>query len=82
MTVSQAGNNIKRKRILEIDFWRGFALIVILIDQVPRNGLDRLTPQNFGFSDAAEVFVFLSGVSVTLAYAPTLQKAGFGGLVK
>lgn len=82
MTVSQAGNNIKRKRILEIDFWRGFALIVILIDHVPRNGLDRLTPQNFGFSDAAEVFVFLSGVSVTLAYAPTLQKAGFGGLVK
>jgi len=82
MTVSQAGNNIKRKRILEIDFWRGFALIVILIDHVPRNGLDRLTPQNFGFSDAAEAFVFLSGVSVTLAYAPTLQKAGFGGLVK
>ena len=80
--MSQAGVDIKRKRIPEIDFWRGFALIVILIDHVPGNGLDHFIPQNFGFSDAAEVFVFLSGVSVSLAYAPTLQKAGFGGLVK
>jgi hypothetical protein len=53
-----------------------------LIDHVPRNGLDHLTPKNFGFSDAAEAFIFLSGVSVSLAYAPTLQKAGFGRLVK
>jgi hypothetical protein len=79
--MSRAGANIKRKRIPEIDFWRGFALIVILVDHVPWNGLDYLTPGNFGFSDAAEAFVFLSGVSVSLAYAPTLQKAGFGRLV-
>jgi hypothetical protein len=80
--MSQAGADIKRKRIPEIDFWRGFALIVILVDHVPGNALDRLTPQNFGFSDAAEAFVFLSGVSVSLAYAPTLRKAGFWPLVK
>ena len=79
---SQAGADMKRKRIPEIDFWRGFALIVILVDHVPRNGLDHLTPKNFGFSDAAEAFIFLSGVSVSLAYAPTLEKTGFGGLVK
>ena len=80
--MSQAGADIKRKRIPEIDFWRGFALIVILVDHVPRNGLDKFTPKNFGFSDAAEAFVFLSGVSVSLAYASTLQKAGFWRLVK
>jgi hypothetical protein len=78
----QAGADIKRKRIPAIDFWRGCALIVILVDHVPWNGLDRLTPQNFGFSDAAEAFVFLSGVSVSLAYGPTLRKAGFGCLVR
>jgi hypothetical protein len=77
-TESGAGAGIKRKRIPEIDFWRGFALIVILIDHVPRNGLDRLTPKNFGFSDAAEAFIFLSGVSVSLAYAPKLQNAASG----
>jgi hypothetical protein len=80
--MSEAGSDIKRKRIPEIDFWRGCALIVILIDHVPQNGLDLLTPRNFGFSDAAEAFIFLSGVSVSIAYGPTLQKAGFGGLVR
>ena len=80
--MSRAGSDIKRKRIPEIDFWRGFALVVILVDHIAWNGLDYLTPQNFGFSDGAEAFVFLSGVSVSLAYAPTLQKAGFGRLVK
>src|SRR5262249_8482347 len=79
--VSEAGGGINRKRIPQIDFWRGFALIVILIDHVPKTGLDFLTPKNFGFSDAAEAFIFLSGVSVSLAYAPALQKAGFWGVV-
>jgi hypothetical protein len=79
--VSQAGTDITRRRILEIDFWRGLALVVILVDHIPWNGLDHLTPRNFGFSDAAEAFVFLSGVSVSLAYAPSLQKVGFGRLV-
>jgi hypothetical protein len=82
MSVSEAGAGIKRRRVPEIDFWRGFALIVILVDHVPWNGLDFLTPQNYGFSDAAESFVFLSGVSVSLAYGPTLQRAGFGRLVQ
>jgi hypothetical protein len=80
--MSEVGSEIKRKRIPEIDFWRGFALIVILVDHIPWNGLDYLTPQNFGFSDAAECFVFLSGLSVSLAYAPTLQNAGFGCLAR
>jgi hypothetical protein len=80
--MSEVESEIKRKRIPEIDFWRGFALIVILVDHIPWNGLDYLTPQNFGFSDAAEAFVFLSGVSVSLAYAPTLQKAGFRRVVE
>jgi len=82
VSVSQAGTDRTRKRIPEIDFWRGLALIVILVDHVPWNGLDSLTPRNFGFSDAAEAFVFLSGVSVSFAYGPTLQKAGFGRLVE
>ena len=56
------------KRIDGIDFWRGFALLTIFIDHVPENIFQHLTQQNFGFSDAAELFVFLSGVSVALAY--------------
>ncbi len=55
-------------RIDGIDFWRGLALLMIFIDHVPENVFQHVTQQNFGFSDAAELFVFLSGVSVALAY--------------
>src|SRR4030095_16618088 len=56
------------KRIDGIDFWRGLALLMIFIEHVPENVFQHVTQQNFGFSDAAELFVFLSGVSVALAY--------------
>src|SRR5437764_689827 len=56
------------RRIDGIDFWRGFALLTIFIDHVPQNVVQYMTQKNFGFSDAAELFVFLSGASVALAY--------------
>jgi hypothetical protein len=56
------------KRVDAIDFWRGFALLTIFIDHVPDNAFQHITIRNFGFSDAAELFVFLSGASVALAY--------------
>jgi hypothetical protein len=56
------------KRVDAIDFWRGFALLTIFIDHTPDNTFQHITIRNFGFSDAAELFVFLSGVSVALAY--------------
>ena len=56
------------KRIDGIDFWRGFALVTIFIDHAPENIFQHVTQMNFGFSDAAELFVFLSGASVALAY--------------
>src|SRR6266853_6435563 len=55
-------------RIDGIDFWRGFALVTIFIDHAPANIFQYVTQMNFGFSDAAEQFVFLSGASVALAY--------------
>ena len=62
------------KRVDAIDFWRGFALLTIFIDHVPENAFQHLTFRNFGFSDAAELFVFLSGASVALAYGPRFFK--------
>ena len=57
-------------RIRDIDFWRGAVLIAILIDHIPGNPLENWTPRNFGLSDSAEAFVFLSGLSVGLIYLP------------
>ena len=55
-------------RIGGVDFARGVVLVVIMIDHVPGNILENLTPRNFALFDGAEAFVFLSGVSVGLAY--------------
>src|SRR5205823_12621163 len=59
---------VPAKRIDGIDFWRGFGLLTIFIDHVPENVFQHVTQQNFGFSDAAELYVFLPGLSVAVAY--------------
>jgi hypothetical protein len=73
-------------RVRDIDFWRGAVLIAILIDHIPGNPLENLTPRNFGLSDSAEAFVFLSGLSVGLIYVPRADKYGLepvaGGLLR
>ena len=63
-------------RIGGIDFMRGIALVAIMVDHVPGNALEGLTPRNFAFSDSAEAFVFLSGVSVGLVYYRKAQASG------
>ena len=58
-----------RMRDLRLDFFRGLALICIFIDHIPGNLLGRLTLRNFGFSDAAEAFVLIAGISSAMSYA-------------
>jgi len=70
------------KRIDAIDFWRGFALLTIYIDHLPANAFQQVTFGKFGFSDAAELFVFLSGVSVAFAYGPRFFNGQAGAAVK
>jgi hypothetical protein len=65
------------ERDVRIDFFRGLALIFIFWDHVPNNPLAYLTARNFGFSDAAEIFVFLAGYAAVLAYGRIAQRDGF-----
>ena len=60
-----------------IDFFRGLALIFIFWDHVPHNPLGQITLRNIGFSDAAEVFVFLAGYASVLSYGKVLQREGY-----
>ena len=64
-------------RDLRIDFLRGLALLFIFIDHIPDNGLAHFTLRNFGFADAAEVFVLLAGFSAVLAYQRSFEREGF-----
>ena len=70
----------QQARIGSIDFWRGGILLAILVDHIPGNWLENLTPRNFGLSDCAEAFVFLSGLSVGAIYMPRAQKQGIGAV--
>jgi hypothetical protein len=56
-----------------IDFWRGLVLCTIFINHVPGNVIEAVTHRNFGVSDSAEAFVFLSGLSLALAYGHRLS---------
>jgi hypothetical protein len=55
-------------RDLRIDMLRGLALVMIFVNHVPGTIWETMTTRNFGFSDAAEGFVLLSGISAALAY--------------
>jgi hypothetical protein len=48
-----------------VDFWRGFALLEIVINHIPDNGFWRVTHRQFSWSDSAELFVFLAGWSIS-----------------
>lgn len=52
-----------------LDVLRGIALIMIFINHVPGTVWELFTNRNFGFSDAAEGFVMMSGVAAGLAYS-------------
>lgn len=51
-----------------IDLLRGIALVMIFINHIPGTIWEHVTSRNFGFSDAAEGFVLMSGIATGLAY--------------
>ena len=55
-------------RDARIDAMRGLALLMIFVNHIPGNPLSLLTTRAWGFSDAAEIFVLLAGISSAYAY--------------
>ena len=68
-------------RDLRIDACRGMALWCIFLDHIPNNIGSWLTLRNYGFSDAAEVFMFISGVTCALAYDRVRRCEGWSGTI-
>ena len=69
-------------RDLRLDACRGIALWCIFLDHVPNNIGSWLTLRNYGFSDAAEIFMFVSGVTCALAYGAARHREGWNGVIK
>src|ERR1700691_724980 len=63
-------------RDARVDVLRGMALFMIFIDHVPGNLLSLVTLRNFGFADAAELFVLLAGFASMAAYGGSFSRDG------
>src|SRR2546429_7913538 len=58
------------ERELRLDLFRGMALWLIFVDHLPANILTWVSIRDFGFSDATQIFIFISRYTAALAYRP------------
>lgn len=65
------------ERELRLDLFRGLALWLIFIDHLPPNIVTWLTIRNYGFSDATEIFIFISGYTAAFVYSRAMLDRGF-----
>jgi hypothetical protein len=71
----------KSARDVRLDFFRGIAMFIIFIAHMPDNAWFEFIPARFGFSSAAELFVFCSGLASSCAFGRVFLKEGwFAGL--
>lgn len=55
----------------------GIATWFLFLDHVPHNAVSLLTPRNFGFSGATDLFVFVSGYTAAVLYGKMMLERGF-----
>ena len=60
------------ERDLRLDLFRGIGLWMVFLDHIPQDVVSWLTLRNYGFSDAAEFFVFISGYLAGHIYGPII----------
>lgn len=66
-----------RGRDPRLDVFRGLAMCIILLAHMRWTVLADYIPARFGLSDAAEMFVFLSGCASAIAFGGTFRRSGF-----
>src|SRR6202165_1751801 len=70
------------ERDLRLDLFRGMGLWMIFLDHIPDDVVSWLTLRNYGFSDAAEFFVFISGYLAGYIYGPIIRSGNFLAALK
>jgi hypothetical protein len=68
---------IPTDRDLRLDLFRGIALWLIYLDHIPSNIVAWVTIRNYGFSDATEIFIFISGFTAAFVYGRAMRDYGF-----
>jgi hypothetical protein len=64
------------ERDLRLDLFRGVALWLIFLDHIPQNIVNWFTIRNYGFSDATEIFIFISGYTAAFVYGRAMRERG------
>jgi len=64
-------------RDLRLDLFRGIANWAIFLNHIPNNAVNWITIRNYGFSDAADLFVFISGYTAAIVYGRMMGDYGF-----
>jgi hypothetical protein len=70
------------ERDLRLDLMRGIGQWMVFLDHIPYDIVSWLTLRNYGFSDAAEFFVFISGYTAGFVYGPAVANGQFLGATK
>jgi len=65
------------KRDLRLDLFRGLANWAMFLGHIPSTVLAWLTFRNYGFSDGADLFVFISGYTSAAVYTRRMSERGF-----
>jgi hypothetical protein len=65
------------ERDLRLDLFRGVGQWMVFLDHIPQDIVSWLTLRNYGFSDAAEFFVFISGYLAGFIYGPAVRGGHF-----
>jgi hypothetical protein len=65
------------ERDLRLDLVRGIGQWMVFLDHIPYDIVSWLTLRNYGFSDAAEFFVFISGYTAGFVYGPAVANGQF-----
>jgi hypothetical protein len=68
---------VSTERDLRLDLFRGLALWLIFLDHIPTNIVSWITIRNYGFSDATEIFIFISGYTAAFVYGRAMNERGF-----
>jgi hypothetical protein len=66
-----------RGRDLRLDLFRGLANWAIFLDHIPHEVMNAITTRNYGFSDAADLFVFISGYTAACVFGRIMIEQGY-----
>ena len=77
MATASPAPAVASERDLRLDLFRGVALWLIFLDHIPENVANWFTIRNYGFSDATEIFIFISGYTAAFVYGRAMRERGF-----